>query len=97
MGSVLAETLGRQLLHSDIWFLADKCANLVKRIHEPLERSVAVLDDILTLEDDDTNRSVSETAADHNGTPEPGLNVLDNMEYNIQVVDDYFNRQYFGK
>lgn len=113
MGSVLAETLGRQLLHSDIWFLADKCANLVKRIHEPLERSVAVLDNILTLEDDDTNRSVS-AAADaavpvvenvnynipqRRRRPEGGgVNVLgDIMEHNIQVVDDYFNRQFFGK
>lgn len=105
MGSVLAETLGRQLLHSDIWFLADKCANLVKRIHEPLERSVAVLDNILTLEDDDTNRSVSAAAeaANHNIRPaqhvqRPAVvNVLGAMEHNIQVVDDYFNRQFFGK
>lgn len=107
MGSVLAETLGRQLLHSDIWFLADKCANLVKRIHEPLERSVAVLDNILTLEDDDTNRSVSAAAENHNNIlpaqhiqprhRPAGVNVLGVMEHNIQVVDDYFNRQFFGK
>lgn len=113
MGSVLAETLGRQLLHSDIWFLADKCASLVKRIHEPLERSVAVLDNILTLEDDDTSRSVSVAVAADNmnnqrnrsrppgggtgGETGRGGNVLGNLEHNIQVVNDYFNRQFFGK
>lgn len=108
MGSVLAETLGRQLLHSDIWFLADKCANLVKRIHEPLERSVAVLDNILTIEDDDTNRQTAAGAQEvlrqnrinHNNIRPPVAqrpNVLnDIMEQNIQVVDDYFNRQLFS-
>ena len=102
MGSVLAETLGRQLLHSDIWFLADKCANLVKRIHEPLERSVAVLDNILTMEDDDTGRSVS--AAEELDAMIPANNnrrrrrqpVLGQMEHNIQVVGGYFNRQVCG-
>lgn len=88
MGSVLAETLGRQLLHSDIWFLAEKCTNLVKRIHEPLERSVVALDNILTLEDEDS-QPCSAAA--------PEVNVLNNyhMEHNMQVVDDYFNRQQF--
>lgn len=86
MASVLAETLGRQLLQSDIWFLADKCANLVKRIHEPLERSVAVLDNI--LEDDDTARTV-----------EIENRVRRPMEdaHNAQV-DEYWNRQnFFGE
>lgn len=104
MGSVLAETLGRQLLHSDIWFLADKCANLVKRIHEPLERSVAVLDNILTLEDDDTNRSVSAAVAHPNllrnnvyGLYPERVNGQRNMDNNNEAIDDYNNRQFFGK
>lgn len=105
MGSVLAETLGRQLLHSDIWFLADKCANLVKRIHEPLERSVAVLDDILTLEDDDTSRTVSAAAAaeqvnnnqwNTGGHPEGAL-VNRELDMENNVANDYLNRQFLGE
>lgn len=96
MGSVLAETLGRQLLHSDIWFLAEKCTNLVKRIHEPLERSVAALDNILTLEDEDMQFS-SVIYENQNQRPTIRANILEDMEHNIQVVDDYFNRQSFGE
>lgn len=84
MASVLAETLGRQLLQSDIWFLADKCANLVKRIHEPLERSVAVLDNILTIEDDDTARTVE--IVNRVNIPRPVGDVQ---------MDEYLNRQFF--
>lgn len=110
MGSVLAETLGRQLLHSDIWFLADKCANLVKRIHEPLERSVAVLDNILTLEDEEANRTSNLAAAaphpyqhHHRPRPREGINPAGGRQRvmdvgNIQEeVDGYFNRQFIGE
>lgn len=103
MGSVLAETLGRQLLHSDIWFLADKCANLVKRIHEPLERSVAVLDNILTLEDEEANRTSSNVVDNsiqdhlqHRSRPNERRN-LEMNGGNYPRADDYFNRQYNGK
>lgn len=62
MNDILAETLsnhlGRQLFHwavaqSDIWYLAYRCADFVTKIHEPLERGVAVLDSLLTLEDEE--------------------------------------------
>lgn len=62
MNEALAVTLsshiGRQLFHwvitqSDIWYLAYRCADFVTKIHEPLERGVAVLDGLLTIEDED--------------------------------------------
>lgn len=62
MSSVLAETLsghlGRQLLHwagsqTDLWYLLYRCVTLVQKIHEPLERGVAVLDNFLTLEEEE--------------------------------------------
>lgn len=54
MGELLKETLGLHLLHwafarSDVWCTASRCAvDFVNGIHEPLERSAAVLDGILT-------------------------------------------------
>lgn len=62
MNDTLAETLsshfGRQLFyylikHSDIYHIANRCANFVTKIHEPLERGVAILDNLLTLEEED--------------------------------------------
>lgn len=62
MNNVIAESLsghlGRQLLHwavtqADLWYLAYRCADFVTKIHEPLERGVAVLDHLLTLEEEE--------------------------------------------
>lgn len=96
MGSVLAETLGRQLLHSDIWILADKCADLVKRIHEPLERSVAVLDDILTLEDDDTGRTVAAEVFNGSFRPRSMIN-QGRVPHPRGEGDNQGNRQFIGE
>lgn len=72
MGELLKETLGLQLLHwafarspNVSWGAAGRCAvDFVHGIHEPLERSAAVLDGILTGEreeenDDDDDDSMS--------------------------------------
>lgn len=58
LADTLSNHLGRQLLHwvvqqSDIWYLANRCADFVNKIHEPLERGVSVLDNILTLDEDE--------------------------------------------
>lgn len=50
--------LGLQLLHwavsqSDIWQLAHRCADLVQKINDPLEKSAYVLDNLLTMDEDD--------------------------------------------
>lgn len=57
VADALSNNLGIHLLHwalsqSDIWYLAHRCADLVQKIHEPLERGAAVLDNILTLEEE---------------------------------------------
>lgn len=59
MHATLADTLSRQLFHwavtqSDLWYIATRCATLVNKIHEPLERGVAALDHLLTLEEEET-------------------------------------------
>lgn len=58
VADALSNNLGLHLLHwalsqSDIWYLAHRCADLVQKIHEPLERGAAALDNILTLEEDE--------------------------------------------
>lgn len=68
MGELLKETLGLQLLHwafvgrrSEVWCTASRCAvDFMNGIHEPLERSAAVLDGILT-DDDEEEETDKET------------------------------------
>lgn len=66
MSELLKETLsnhlGLQLFHwavsqSDLWHLAHRCAEFVNKLHEPLERGAAVLDNILTLEEEEADLS----------------------------------------
>lgn len=57
-GSALKNSLGLQLLHwavsqSDIWHLAHRCSELAQKINEPLEKSAYVLDNFLTMAEDD--------------------------------------------
>lgn len=54
----LGSHLGRHLLYwaitqSDFWYFADRCADLVNKFHDPLERGVQVLDHLLTLEEEE--------------------------------------------
>lgn len=58
LASALKNSLGLQLLHwavsqSDIWHLAHRCSELAQKINEPLEKSAYVLDNLLTMDDDD--------------------------------------------
>lgn len=58
MGDAITSHFGLQLLQwalseTDLWTLAYRCANFMNKIHEPLERSAAVLDQILTHEEDE--------------------------------------------
>lgn len=58
LASALKNSLGLQLLHwavsqSDIWHLAHRCSELAHKINEPLEKSAYVLDNFLTMDDDD--------------------------------------------
>lgn len=56
--TALKSSLGLQLLHwavshSDIWHLAHRCSELAQKINEPLEKSAYVLDNFLTMDEDD--------------------------------------------
>lgn len=58
LASALKNSLGVQLLHwavshSDIWHLAHRCSELAQKINEPLEKSAYVLDNLLTMDEDD--------------------------------------------
>lgn len=58
LASALKNSLGLQLLHwavsqSDIWHLAHRCSELAQKINEPLEKSAYVLDNLLTMDEDD--------------------------------------------
>lgn len=58
LAAALKHSLGLQLLHwavsqSDIWHLAHRCSELAQKINEPLEKSAYVLDNLLTMDDDD--------------------------------------------
>lgn len=73
MSEIFTDTIsGLQLLHwiigqSDIWNLANKCADFVHKIHEPLERGAAVLDNILTFDgSDDDDSDINEWLYDDN-------------------------------
>lgn len=64
MSEIITETfsnhLGLQLFHwavsqSDFRYLAHRCAEFVNKFHEPLERGAAVLDNILTLEEEEAD------------------------------------------
>lgn len=58
LASALKNSLGLQLLHwavsqSDIWHLAHRCSELAQKINEPLEKSAYVLNNLLTMDEDD--------------------------------------------
>lgn len=58
LASALKNGLGLQLLNwavsqSDIWHLAHRCSELAHKINEPLEKSAYVLDNLLTMDEDD--------------------------------------------
>lgn len=58
LASALKNSLGLQLLHwavsqSDIWHLAHRCSELAHKINEPLEKSAYVLNNLLTMDEDD--------------------------------------------
>lgn len=58
IASALKNSLGLQLLHwavsqSDIWHLAHRCSELAQKINEPLKKSAYVLDNLLTMDEDD--------------------------------------------
>lgn len=58
LASALKNSLGLQLLdwavsQSDIWHLAHRCSELAQKINEPLEKSAYVLDNLLTMDEDD--------------------------------------------
>lgn len=58
IASALKTNLGLELLHwalsqSDIWHLAHRCSELAHKINEPLEKSAYVLDNLLTMGEDD--------------------------------------------
>lgn len=93
MNNVIAESLsghlGRQLLHwavtqADLWYLAYRCADFVTKIHEPLERGVAVLDHLLTLEEEEL--------------PTYGQFYMEPIEENRQnLQDEYYGLYRAGK
>ncbi|GAB0100025.1 BTB/POZ domain-containing protein 6 [Sergentomyia squamirostris] len=89
MSSAIAETLsghlGRQLLQwagsqKDLWYLLYRCITIVQKIHEPLERGVAVLDNFLTLEEEEAGGL-------------GGGNVMDFMPNNIHPCHQNHHRQ----
>lgn len=41
------------ITHSDFWQLANRCSQLVQKINDPLEKSAYVLDNLLTMDEDD--------------------------------------------
>jgi len=95
MVDTLGGHLGRQLLHwaitqADIWYLAYRCAEIVTKFHEPLERGVAILDNILTLEEEETiiddRYSNEQLYMDHMNV-ENYQNLVDNIE-NIRTGND---------
>lgn len=58
LASALKHSLGLQLLHwavsqTDIWHLAHRCSELAHKINVPLEKSAYVLDNLLTMDEDD--------------------------------------------
>lgn len=58
LASAFKNSLGLQLLHwavsqSDIWHLAHRCSELAQKINEPLEKSAYVLENFLTMDEDD--------------------------------------------
>lgn len=60
LASALKNSLGLQLLHwavsqSDIWHLAHRCSELAHKINEPLEKSAYVLNNLLTMDEDDVD------------------------------------------
>lgn len=60
LASALKSSLGLQLLHwavsqSDIWHLAHRCSELAHKINEPLEKSAYVLNNLLTMDEDDVD------------------------------------------
>ncbi|XP_031620821.1 BTB/POZ domain-containing protein 6 isoform X2 [Contarinia nasturtii] len=60
LASALKNSLGLQVLQwavsqSDIWHLAHRCSELAQKINEPLENSAYVLDNLLTMDEDDIN------------------------------------------
>lgn len=82
MSEIFTDTIsGLHLLHwiigqSDIWNLANKCADFVHKIHEPLERGAAVLDNILTLDggDDDDDSDINQWLYDDNWAEVDNMN-----------------------
>lgn len=58
LASALKNSFGLQMLHwavsqSDIWHLAHRCSELAQKINEPLEKGAYVLDNFLTMDEDD--------------------------------------------
>lgn len=58
LATAVKNNLGLHLLHwaithSDFWHLANRCSQLVQKINEPLEKSAHVLDNLLTMDEDD--------------------------------------------
>ena len=85
----LSNHLGLHLLHwaisqSDIWYLAHRCADFVNKIHEPLERGAAVLDHILTLEEEEADLNSLSQNNEHRHYWMAG-------DMNQQIPIDYIN------
>lgn len=87
MGELLKETLGLQLLQwafarSDVWCTASRRAvDFMNGIHEPLERSAAVLDGILTDDEEFGEEEEADSQSYENDDDDGGSDCLRWDEY----------------
>lgn len=61
IASAFKNSMGLQLLHwavsqSDIWHLAHRCSELAQHINEPIEKRVYLLNNSLSMDEDDCIR-----------------------------------------
>lgn len=58
LASAVKNNLGLHLLHwavshSDVWHLAHRCADLIHKINDPLEKNTFIVDNLLTLDEEE--------------------------------------------